>query len=556
MSQTWKSPFSIPVLSDSQFEAAHDAYVAKNGYILKIPGWEDVIQINMPARITAQEIKDWELNKWDKFSPSRLAELNSQKAKLKQRYLSMLGSPQPKIARARGSLLTSIDNAEDALTTFGVMMRIMARTAPLIFSRFLTGPIGWIMTGADILNLMTLVMTPQRAARPTKRITDSITQFNPFSKKARLKRFKKLARAGITKGELIEILQTTDQVFGDGICLGPLMNLPLDIFFGNVRTLMGQKVTIQLPIEKQHFWGRLAGRTMKSLTTIFTTPEIFNIAEALPILIASNLAAIAMHGIAPSLDPHDKIVEIHDMAIEAIKPTNPLVIEAIQETGHSEDEGIAWPQTGERWATCKAIYETGNETAKDHFHKFCYDRRYNWEGFMGATQAVEGILFALEAVEGAGSVEIDYISTCKTFHSLLNAGYRLPWYLNTLDPLYQAGYQQNLDDINISNLHWLEDKYKKKFPDDHITRLTAMMRRYLWQGSPDLLYLKPYHAAFDTAIPKIAKYLEDHETNGSTPTTPGFKNFLKDTFGIELPTNETTEDQTGSPTIPLPTEIP
>src|SRR5574337_1571121 len=152
---TWKVPYSIPRFTDAALERMKAEYVAKHGYEVYLPGWEDVVHFSLEKPITSAEEVHWAAKDWSYFTEARLAELKSIKEKRRRQYLRFLGSPQPHILRNRGSLLVAIDNTQDTLSTLSMIIRIAITALPRVFSKLLIGPVGWIMTGADILNLMT-----------------------------------------------------------------------------------------------------------------------------------------------------------------------------------------------------------------------------------------------------------------------------------------------------------------------------------------------------------------------------------------------------------------
>ena len=528
MPKTWKSPFSLPNMPQEEFERRRAEYIEKYGYTVTIPGWEDVMHIGIPNRMTDREKEEYTKKNRAFFSDERWEEIKHMKQRRKETYLRILSSPEPTILRSRASILTAIDNAEDAIVTFGVMMKILVKTLPRVFSKALVGPVGWIMTGADILNLMTMVMTPERLSRETKRVTDSITELNPFTKKARIKRAKNLIRGKISVGETLEVLQTTDQIFGIGISLGALMNLPFDAYYGLVHTLEGKQVKTKLPIAETHFWNKLAGRTMKSLTTLFQTGYPWEVSPTLAMLITSNLTAIAMWTTAQALNLHEKIQDYQDYVVSALIPIDPITKEVIAEFDSLLKEvpdtwnlignatarafkqlpgnGIAWPGTGNEYETYDKISKSCVKPATDGFKKWCYDNRYNWNGFVGATLATQGTMYNLETLEGPGSVEYDYIAHDKTFHALLEANYMLPWY----GTIYTEDYWYALAGIVRDDLF----RWKPQRPGWEKYERFAVPTN----GTD------PPHIKWD----KVNEYLNEHESNHTTPTTIEFLRFVRD----------------------------
>jgi len=574
-------PFTMPRLTGAEFEAMRANYIEKYGYTIYVPGWEDVIHLPIEKRITEQEDIHWKAKDLEFFTPERITEIKAIKEKRRQQYRRFLGSPQPSIFRNRGSLLVAIDNNQDALSTLTTIVRVAMPLLPLVFKKLIEGPVGWIMLTSDILNLCTRVMTPERAARETKRVKDSITKNNPFSEKARTTRNLKLWSSKVTQGNIIEALQTSDQMFGYGISLGAVMNLPFDIAAGAVRKLGGEKVSLLKPTTIHADWAKSASIAWKSLTTIYTTDGILGLIDNAPLLILSHLMAIAMQTAMPILDPLNLITEPENYEVEALYPTRGYLREVIEEEGDNPDKNIGWPITNTRWASCVEIAAKGRAIASNTFTNYCYEKRYNMEGLYCAQRAVEGSYYALTAAGGKDFIETDYIAAEKITHAILNAGYRLPytltlpseWYKNEKDFNYEDISKEFRDDIdhvfdwpdNISKLKpefWIEPN--KDFPkgaikppekpDARFNRLLDVNffpiglarsivystyqahRQFINQTYIAKLQFSA-NAVHHFVIPDLKDYFDEHDYYGHTPTTLSFIEFLKSKYGIILPKN-------------------
>lgn len=563
---TWRMPYSIPRFTNEEFEKMRADYIAKYGYTVYVPGWDDIIHLPLEESFTDQEEIHWGAKDWDFFTPERLATLKSIKAMRKKAYQRLLGSPQPRILRNRGSLLTAIDNNQDALSTLSMIIRIAMPLLPRVFQRLMTGPVGWIMTINDILNLCSYAMTPERSALRTKRIKDAITDKNPFSTKARYKRAMKIYNTTLTKGNLIEALQTTDQVFGYGISLGAVMNLPFDMAFGFVRTLEGQKVTITKPISKPIKWVSRASLAWKSLTTLYTTEGVLGLIDHAPMLILSHMVSVAMQAAMPVLDPLNIVHVDEGYEVEALQPKKSYLKEVMQEEGDDPEKFTGWPLTNTRWASCTRIASEGAAVASKTFKRYCDDNRYSMEGFYCATRASEGALYALSATSKGGGVELDYLATEKITHAILDAGYRLPWYLWGRYQYWPEYQNAKVEDFSEEIREYVKERLKL------YEGLTPQMIRYKYrfqklpeplfnQGhdwrdihttyqyakyftTADLYYIDiiPRGTLFSAVWTAIIKYLTDYEEIGETPTTPEFIRFLKERCGVVLPKCETADE--------------
>jgi len=270
----WTAPFHMPKFTDQGYSISKAKYVAEKGYTVTVPGLSDIIHWSAPEPMTEQEAMDWKKRNWKAFSPERREELRKIKAKKKERYQAMLASPTPEFVTNAGSILTSLDDAQDCISTLAFVGRVAAKLAPRVLSKFFTGPVGWLLLANDVLNLIISLGQYPFMPMGSKRLAEQCTSSHPFSKKAKVARARKLRSWKPTKGDVIQLLQTTDQVFGVGISLGPIVGFFQDIVSGTVRTIMGQPVSVRWPWSSPPLWAMPAFRSLKSITCAMSTPDI------------------------------------------------------------------------------------------------------------------------------------------------------------------------------------------------------------------------------------------------------------------------------------------
>lgn len=422
----WTAPFTVPKMTTAEFLKMKAKYVAKYGYSITIPGFTDIIHLKIYREVTKEEQKQWRRKDHGDLSPQRIKELTYLKKKNKEKFLNMLGSATPDVFRNHASLMTSTDDAQDCLSTIAMIGRIAAKTLPRSVAKTLQGPLGWLLLGSDMLNLVMETQRPYRIPRAQKRVKDSCTDLNPFSKKARVARARKIARAMPTKGDIIQALQTTDQIFGIGISLGALMNMPIEIVAGNVRRfVLGQPVTVKYPVPDLSWWGALASKLLGAGTLGWGTPFGTDDVDVTARLIGYNVANQILRT-ERVWNPLDHIPDIHTFEIKAPSPTNLITLEIYEEAGLDPEDFVGWPGVNKKWATIEEIHAATYPTALQNFRQYCHRNKSNFMGMVGAQNAVEGSLYNLENIEGRGSVIYDYTATCKAIHKLQVRGYHLP----------------------------------------------------------------------------------------------------------------------------------
>ena len=218
----------LPKFTTDEFEKRRTDYQAKYGNTVNIPGFQDVIHIIPQAKISAEEMAAHKFAQKRKLpsplSPQQLQLLTYKKA----RFLRALATSTPKWLRTYGSVATALDNVEDALVVLGWLGRVAIKAAPRLLGRAVP-VVGWVLLGADMFNAVNLISWITFAAKGGKRNLEALAERNPFHAKAKAARAAKLKRAMPSFGEYLEILQTTDQLFGVGLCLGGLMGMVQDL---------------------------------------------------------------------------------------------------------------------------------------------------------------------------------------------------------------------------------------------------------------------------------------------------------------------------------------
>ena len=217
----------FPKFTTEEFNKRREKYQEKYGNTVNIPGFADVFHFVPKATITAEERAAhlWAIKR-GLPSPLNSDQLQSLKYK-KFRFLKSLASATPEWMKTYGAVATTLDNIEDAFVTIVALGRIAVKLAPRLLGRAIPG-LGWLLIGSEIINMGNVMSWTGFAAMSNKRKLEAMAEKNPFHVKSKAMRAIKLKRVLPTFGEGLEILQTTDQLFGVGLCLGGLMGLVTD----------------------------------------------------------------------------------------------------------------------------------------------------------------------------------------------------------------------------------------------------------------------------------------------------------------------------------------
>lgn len=239
----------MPVVGTS--ETCEEVLKQAKGKEIIIPAWNDIIHLSAPPSYSSSELANikriWErYNVWG-WTPSRIAEYEDMRIekvtdylakyrelaeydkKRQQAAIDLSKSPSPTIAQNLGTIMTALDDVQDFTTTVGVLSRALGR----VFKPAELLAIGAFTVGEFLnrLNMWNRLTGAEKAV-----VCKLVKELKKSSGKTTIKADvdKRMKRLFPSKGEVLEILQTTDQLFGVGISLGPLVGLLEDALFGSL----------------------------------------------------------------------------------------------------------------------------------------------------------------------------------------------------------------------------------------------------------------------------------------------------------------------------------
>ena len=318
----WTAPFTIPKYTSEEFRKMKAAYIAKHGYTITFPGLYDIIKIPIEKKMTEQEVKDWKAKRWDKFSENRLYEIKRMKKKRKDRFLAMLGSPTPEVVSNVGSFMTSIDNAQDCLFAIGAMGFLAMRFAPPPIAAAVALPTGAVMTAANALNVIQALGRKGMPGIEAKRAWQRKTGIDPWSKKGRIKYAEALMKTFPKKAIAIQALQVTNDIFGVGLCLGPIVGLFFDVIAGPIRRIYGDKVTVKLPIPTYDEFCKAAQYYGRTTAAYFYPGVQTSDEEVVGMMLAHWLSQVALYSGTKDVPGWKNFNNLDDIELRAGKPNN------------------------------------------------------------------------------------------------------------------------------------------------------------------------------------------------------------------------------------------
>lgn len=387
--RSWiQSPFKLPRFTDKEFEEKRIKYQAKYGTAIQPLDFEGIFHLKIPVQISEKEMAAHNFAK-KRGAPSPLTpEQIEALAGRKYRFLRALAAPTPGWLRNVNSISTFLDNSEDALITAAVLGRLVVKFAPKIWFRMVPG-VGWVLVGADIINLFNITSQISFAAMGQKRFIENVTEKNPFHAKAWARRSRKLYKVWPGFGEILEIAQTTDQMFGVGLCLGAIMGL----FQQSIQTSLEQliqigvniPVTVQYPNAREVIWADTikAGiglwSDIKTFTTQELTKSIFSVQAGLNLLMPWWFKN----------NPFDDIPWMNRITLNAPWKKSGITRQTLEELGYDPNEPATWPFLNKTSAPMEEIVRVLGPKIKDNFQLFSLKNAYDMTAMWGGEQAVE-----------------------------------------------------------------------------------------------------------------------------------------------------------------------
>jgi len=410
----WTAPFHRAKMTTDEFIAMKANYIAKNGYTITVPGLDDIIKINFERAMSEQEITDWKNRNYDKFAPERYEAIKAMKAKRKEKFLRMLGSPTPHIVNNAGSIMTALDDAQDAISTLGVVGAVAVKAAPRVIGEAISGPVGWTLAAADMLNTVQHLGVKKLPAMTSKRQIEAMTGENLRTKKGRLKAIKKIGKKFPTKAFLIEGLQVTENIFGVGICLGPIVGFVLDSVFGPYRVITGKPCDVSLPIPTVSTLTKIGQVVQRASIPYFASDLMTSNEEVLTMMLAYYLSCQEMLTMQSDWSALDKVENLEDVELLAPTPKNVLTREVIEEEGIDVDSVVGWPHSSKPWALTGDIANELERPANKFVQDYMALHQHDWWGYAFSALATGATFYQLGNLEAEDAVQYDYTAVSKT----------------------------------------------------------------------------------------------------------------------------------------------
>ena len=375
-----RQEFEFKRYEKSDFDTLKKAYTDKYGYVIKIPSLDDIIHIKPNEMKTVQEIK----------------------AAKKEGLMNILASPAPNWARKYSSIMTYLDDIQDAGSIIFPAFQMLARFSPKIFGRLIP-IVGWALLGFDALNFMIGVGRLPVTGMAGKRVVCNFVKTNPFSKKAQYERKERLMTHKPGFADALQVLQTTDNLTGVGISLGGLMGFMQDLVFGGYKYLNGERVSMSWDVPQANLWELNAAKAMKATAVIGSAGQTFSELQHFWTYAIGLISPMLYSPYANSCDFLECIKTPMDVVIPAPIPTDPLTIEVIKEAGLNVNDGVGWPFTGEKEISLDELTNHVALNSREVFRDYLFRHDRDWYGYAVAELWDIALPFIMDGIDPTGS---------------------------------------------------------------------------------------------------------------------------------------------------------
>uniref|UniRef100_A0A6M3M2H7 Uncharacterized protein n=1 Tax=viral metagenome TaxID=1070528 RepID=A0A6M3M2H7_9ZZZZ len=474
----YKSPVSLPQLTTDKFEKARADYVAKHGYEIHIPGFEEIVKWPRHKEPTIEElelrkgaddsyarskyyIKKLGEERWNELltlkpgdprwytylesydynhaleaiedrdrlirelGEARYEEIKQMGQERKELHQRMLGSPSPRVLRNAASILTFIDDINDTMGTLGVVARTAHHLMSSTFLKVLMRTVGGMaFTAAELTSIMmALARNPVKAKR-LQHVVHGGLHGNPPSRKIRARVSRRFAKHGIGHGEVIEALQVSNSMFGYGLSLGPIFSLLYDIPSGIYRHIRGETVKVTGLPRPLYWFDEQWSRALKSFAELSIVAEEWMDPLIGKMMVAQKMNTDMLKQIFGPKSALAALPNVADIETPIQMPKNPLTEQVIREETPNIEEFLNWPSNGKKWKAILDNWNNNTDEINDNIKGWLARNAFDQESYLCKQNAIESGFEIASLLDGEDSVDWKFESTAQSFLTTLNNDYR------------------------------------------------------------------------------------------------------------------------------------
>lgn len=418
--------------TSAEFREKKRKYREKYGTAVYVPGFEDIVHFKRFTPMTAEEKRLWRGRHYSDIPKERREEIIREKARKKEKFLAMLASPSPDIANNVGTILTALDDAQDAIATLACVGTIAAKLGGKTLMKVLAPGIGWAWLASDIMNMINPFSRARKwwkadsSGREPKRLSDKLTELNPSTKKGKRKTLRRIRKWAPTSANICEASQTADQLFGVGLSFGPVVGFAQDLLFAGARQQAGEFVDLKFTPRARSEWWNAALGALKSNVTLGLCDLHSDPKDIVDLILSQHLASEVVYPHAIANDTMSIVENTKDVLYHAPEPTDTLTLEIMDEVLPPNDRRIGLPGIGGTTAPLTEIEKEINRTAVEKYERWARANKWDLECYVASQCASQCALNCMMMYDMDGVVESDYTVQCKVRHKIYNNGWMYP----------------------------------------------------------------------------------------------------------------------------------
>jgi len=401
-------PVKLHRYTNEEFTQKKADYNAKYGYTMHIPGVQDIVKIDTTPSPTEIELAQYKAKDVYTLGQKRYDEIQGLMQKKKESFLRMMDSPNPTWINNIGTSMTFLDDINDACGTLAVVARLGAHLLPKALGKVLLGPAGWALLAADIAQIGMTVMRSPLTRVMKKSSLSKATATNPFCKEARASRASRLKRIRPSKGEVIEALQTTNNVFGVGLSLGPIVGAAIEAFTGPFRVLQGKQVRVKWPIPDTTKLEKEAADFLESCQQLNTGGQELSDEDHVKSYFVANMASQVLYPLFQEYHPMDNIEGIENIIRTPRQVRDPLTKDVLGQNGIDWRTRDGFLHAEDTQGSVGDLMDIGFDLNTKSFLEVAENTKHSYLGLFGAQSVNDYAQNSLALMEGEDQVELDY----------------------------------------------------------------------------------------------------------------------------------------------------
>jgi len=426
----YEFPIEIPRFDDEEMIKKKAAYVAKHGYYVHVPGWEDLIKLPTWKEPDEKEFVLWKDRrslegkvKWYEekklkyvgalpdsipITDSRYNDISKIVDRKREQYKKMMASPVPTWRRNITSVVCFLDDVADVTFGIGLAARIVGHFVPRFLAKFFLGPAGWLMILSDIFSILMLMVGAPIPCMAIKRNMHRLGQALPITKRGRARHAHRMQRIFPKRWEWLRTFQATNTLFGVGTCAGSVFGFAYDAWFGTYRAAKGEKVTWSVKPPKLAIHEKYNLKMIREIEALGLGGDELSEEDHLRMIVACNMASQGLKPLIDQWDPLDEVEGLEHVEIRAPRPEHPTTIWMLEDEGVDVANSVGWPRLDKEWATYDELWGAYQDTTSRQCQKFFERNSRNYDGLLGMQQAYEFGMNMRYILDEKGTPEWDH----------------------------------------------------------------------------------------------------------------------------------------------------